>query len=104
MLPLLTTDPDNFAPLLLTTDPDNNFPTLSPPAIKLQSVLQWTGLLKGGFCETKSPLIQSTSTWLDLVWFPNPGSALVSRMSRGVAVSGPFVDFRVYEIYDPETR
>ena len=42
----------------------------------------------------------------DVVWFPNPGSPLVSRMSRGVAVSavsGASVVFRVFKIYDPET-
>ena len=32
-----------------------------------------------------------------MVWFPNPGSPLVSGMSRCVAVSGAFVIFTVYE-------
>ena len=37
---------------------------------------------------------------LDVVWFSNPGSPLVSGMSRGVAVSaasGASVVFKVYE-------
>ena len=32
-----------------------------------------------------------------MVWFPNPGSPLVSGMSRCVAVSGAFVVFTVYK-------
>ena len=45
---------------------------------------------------------------LNVVWFSNPGSALVTRMSRVVAVSavsGVAVDFKFFfvEIYDPET-
>ena len=43
---------------------------------------------------------------LDVVWFPNPGSPLVSRVSRGFAVSavsGASAVFRVFKIYDPQT-
>ena len=41
---------------------------------------------------------------LDVVWFPNPRSPLVSRMSRGVAVSGASAVFRVFKIYDPDLQ